>query len=143
MKILKPYLKKSPSELLLLDNKYRTGIVFSNKLDFEDYAPKNYLCPDSIGWLNKKREAVEYALNYEYDTDVVSKLLPKDNIVKALNEIVYNPVWDSCMRIGNYDKLKQDCCSCPLSVMFDRCHELFGTTNIMGEYYCTSKNKFP
>ena len=136
---LKKTSDNNPTQLLSLENKSRSGVVFDTKKAFDAYSPKFYLRPDSIDWSKKKQQAVEYALSYEYDPDTVTDFVSEEDLLKVLKEIVYNPVWDSGFRIGDYDKLHQNYCYCPLSNLFDRCHILFGTNKIIGQWFCDSK----
>ena len=98
-------LGRDRATLFSMNMKYRPGIVFSDIKDFDSYLPKYYLKEDSIEWSNAKQQALQYALNFDYDYSSATKIQTKDDIEKVLKEIIYNPVWDSGLRIGKYDKL--------------------------------------
>ena len=129
--------------LLSMDMKYRPGIVFSNVEPFNRYLPKYYVKEDSKEWSNAKNKASLHSLNFEYDSSSRTRIHTYEDIQKILNEIMDNPVWDSGLRIGNYDKLSQKCCFCPLSDEFDRCHKLFKTLTIIGKCNCNDMEKYP
>ena len=123
--------------LLSLDNKLRCSVVFSKEFDYGDYVPKYFIKNDTIEWSILKKEAIKYALEYkEYDYNCFRTVYSSEEVTKILDEVAYNPVWDSGLRIGLYDKLNRDGCYCPFDDSFERCHELFGNTTILTDEVC-------
>ena len=137
-------LDKDRPNLLSLDMKYRPCVVFNNQINFDACKAKYFLHDDTDDWLTKKKNAMESAINFKYDYDLFPKKVSKDLLHKVISEIIYNPVWDLGFRIGNHDKLKQNCCICPLSNIFKRCHLLFDTSMDIEEHIiCGLNTKFP
>jgi hypothetical protein len=132
-------------ELLSSSTKDKLPFVFNESHYLRDYMPKYFINNETDQLTIEKQEAIEYAMNKnKYNTEEFDNEFSSEIILKVLKEIAFNPVWDSGMRISDWDKLDQIHCYCPLQITFNRCHKLFGNDVLLHDKFCPyNEHGFP